>query len=368
MPTTVEEQIEDLNQSITDLVAAVTFKKSELDAAVMLAGVSKMNWQGPWATATTYAQNDVVEEAGSSYICVAAHTSDVFATDLSGLNWELIVSIGPQGIQGPAGSQLLSATVPPTPSDGSDDDHLIDTNTNTLYGPKAGGAWPAGVSLVGPQGPSGLSVPPGGASGKVLKKASATDYDYIWDDPAIAAAWAAITGTPTTLAGYGITDGYTTGEVDSLVGAKLDASQVLTPVPAGAVFTDNDTVYVHPAAHAISEVTGLQPALDSKSDNAHNHDADYLAIAGTAADSSLLNAQAASFYLAWANLTGIPSTFPPAVHDHSRVYALGSQNAEIHSNGILRVRVTPAGEVTIFGDVRVEGDVNATGDVTAGVA
>lgn len=40
------------------------------------------------------------------------------------------------------------------------------------------------------------------------------------------------------------------------------ASQVLTDVPAGAVFTD--TIYTHPAEHAISEITGLQAALDSK--------------------------------------------------------------------------------------------------------
>ena len=42
----------------------------------------------------------------------------------------------------------------------------------------------------------------------------------------------------------------------------MDDSQVLTNVPAGAVFTD--TVYTHPSAHAISMITGLQAALDSK--------------------------------------------------------------------------------------------------------
>jgi len=42
---------------------------------------------------------------------------------------------------------------------------------------------------------------------------------------------------------------------------KVDDSQVLTNVPAGAVFTD--TVYTHPATHSISEVAGLQAELDT---------------------------------------------------------------------------------------------------------
>lgn len=44
---------------------------------------------------------------------------------------------------------------------------------------------------------------------------------------------------------------------------KVNDSQVLTDVPAGAVFTD--TVYSHPSTHSISEVSGLQAALDEKS-------------------------------------------------------------------------------------------------------
>ena len=46
---------------------------------------------------------------------------------------------------------------------------------------------------------------------------------------------------------------------------KVDDSQVLTNVPSGALFTD--TVYTHPATHSISEVSGLQTALDGKVDD-----------------------------------------------------------------------------------------------------
>ena len=51
------------------------------------------------------------------------------------------------------------------------------------------------------------------------------------------------------------------GLQDALDG-KVDDAQVLTNVPSGALFTD--TVYTHPTNHAISVVTGLQSALDGK--------------------------------------------------------------------------------------------------------
>ena len=54
----------------------------------------------------------------------------------------------------------------------------------------------------------------------------------------------------------------TTGLQTALDG-KVDDSQVLTDVPSGALFTDTDTIYTHPAAHSISEVTGLQAELDN---------------------------------------------------------------------------------------------------------
>jgi hypothetical protein len=45
---------------------------------------------------------------------------------------------------------------------GSDGDFYIDTAEHVLYGPKAGGHWPAtGVSLVGPTGAAGATGPQG---------------------------------------------------------------------------------------------------------------------------------------------------------------------------------------------------------------
>lgn len=67
---------------------------------------SVLSWEGPWTTATAYAAYDVVYQNGSSYICLVAHTSGTFATDLAANNWALLASVGASG----AGSGDLVAS------------------------------------------------------------------------------------------------------------------------------------------------------------------------------------------------------------------------------------------------------------------
>lgn len=54
-------------------------------------------WRNNWATATGYSVNDVVigptANNNSLYICVLAHTSGVFATDLGAGRWQLMVDL-----------------------------------------------------------------------------------------------------------------------------------------------------------------------------------------------------------------------------------------------------------------------------------
>jgi hypothetical protein len=67
---------------------------------------------------------------------------------------------GATGAQGPAGADgrtVLSGTTNPSSGLGVNGDFYINTATNTLFGPKASGAWPSGVSLVGPQGIQGIA-------------------------------------------------------------------------------------------------------------------------------------------------------------------------------------------------------------------
>jgi hypothetical protein len=62
---------------------------------------------------------------------------------------------GPQGPAGTNGTAVLNGTTIPTSSTGVNGDFYIDTTTNTLYGPKANGAWASGTALVGPTGATG---------------------------------------------------------------------------------------------------------------------------------------------------------------------------------------------------------------------
>lgn len=55
------------------------------------------NWEGTWATATPYVVNDLIRQDGSAYICLVAHTSGTFSTDLTNDYWDLFVSKGSAG-------------------------------------------------------------------------------------------------------------------------------------------------------------------------------------------------------------------------------------------------------------------------------
>ncbi|MBK6343811.1 MAG: collagen-like protein [Flavobacteriales bacterium] len=89
-------------------------------------------------------------------------------------DWENVGSIqGPAGATGPAGADgrtILNGASNPAAGTGSNGDFYINTATNTLFGPKTGGVWGSGTSLIGPIGPQGLTGPqgiagPAGATG-----------------------------------------------------------------------------------------------------------------------------------------------------------------------------------------------------------
>lgn len=54
--------------------------------------VSGFTWEGPWITAQSYQVGDIVENNGSAYMCIIAHTSGVFATDLAARKWQLFAT------------------------------------------------------------------------------------------------------------------------------------------------------------------------------------------------------------------------------------------------------------------------------------
>lgn len=74
---------------------------------------------------------------------------------------------GPMGAVGPAGTSMLNGVTNPTTNTGNNGDFYINTATNQLFGPKANGVWPNGVSLIGATGPAGATglQGPAGATG-----------------------------------------------------------------------------------------------------------------------------------------------------------------------------------------------------------
>lgn len=134
---------------------------------------------------------------------------------------------GAPGADGQDGKTILYGTAAPT-TEGVDGDFYIRTTTNYIYGPKAGGTWPAGVSLVGPQGPAGADGAPGadGADG-------ATDH-----------------GALTGLADDDHTQYHTDARGDARYSLLAHThTGVYSPVGHG---------------HAISDVADLQTTLDAK--------------------------------------------------------------------------------------------------------
>jgi hypothetical protein len=63
---------------------------------------------------------------------------------------------GDTGPPGPRGNSVLYGTTDPLNSVGINGDFYVNTTTHFMFGPKTSGAWPAGVSLIGPQGPQGV--------------------------------------------------------------------------------------------------------------------------------------------------------------------------------------------------------------------
>lgn len=117
---------------------------------------------------------------------------------------------GPQGPAGANGNAVLNGTGKPGDALGNDGDFYLDTATDTLYGPKAGGAWPTpGTSLVGPAGPAGPTGPAGlstaGPGGLDITRVAQTDPNaepgvLVWavctrDHPYLVSGGASLPGT-----------------------------------------------------------------------------------------------------------------------------------------------------------------------------
>lgn len=89
----------DLDMDSNDLlnVGRADIEELYIDGVRTVSTAAVPQWEGAWVTATSYQVNDLVRESGSTYICLIAHTSGVFADDLTALKWELFAQQGAAG-------------------------------------------------------------------------------------------------------------------------------------------------------------------------------------------------------------------------------------------------------------------------------
>jgi hypothetical protein len=155
-------------------------------------------------------------------------TWEIFGPKAGGA-WPAGVSlIGPQGATGLTGTSTLTGTIDPT-TEGNDGDVYINTTTYDHFGPKAAGVWPAGVSLLGADGRTVLN-------GTIAPTTEGLDGDFYIDTvldqiygPKAAGVWGAATDLKGA-DGLGVPLGGTTDQVLS----KVDG-------------TDNNTYWATPA-------------------------------------------------------------------------------------------------------------------------
>jgi hypothetical protein len=105
--------------------------------------------------------DNVTGQDGDFYINTVDHF--IFGPRAAGA-WGAGVSLvgpaganGANGANGVNGNTILYDAADPDAGDGVNGDFFINTASHTLFGPKAAGAWPAGVSLVGPAGAAGAN-------------------------------------------------------------------------------------------------------------------------------------------------------------------------------------------------------------------
>lgn len=97
--STPNEMSADLDMDGNDIlnVGDVNASRLYVGGVRVLSTTSTPSWEGGWTTATDYVVDDIVRQDGNVYICLVAHTSGTFSTDLTNLKWELFASKGSAG-------------------------------------------------------------------------------------------------------------------------------------------------------------------------------------------------------------------------------------------------------------------------------
>lgn len=162
----------------------------------------------------------------------------------------------------------------------------------------------------------------------------------------------------------------------SVTGPVIQNTLVSSPVQS-AVFSTTPEYVVNAQApqlvvessvtahrSAMSDVDGLNAALDAKLDatdyNSANTLAQVLTVdgAGSTLDADLLDGQHGSHFLDWNNFTNLPATFPATEHNHDDRYYT---EAEADSRFVNSAGDTMSGDLTVDGKLITDKIVNRTG-------
>jgi hypothetical protein len=92
----IDKVLRDDDKLLDDILEGHEFSAAAISLLKGLIGNENaaLVWRGTWVTATDYEAGDLVEDSGNAYVCLVAHTSGTFATDLSASKWDLFASKG----------------------------------------------------------------------------------------------------------------------------------------------------------------------------------------------------------------------------------------------------------------------------------
>ncbi|MFN3588828.1 MAG: hypothetical protein ACK4UP_05555, partial [Spirosomataceae bacterium] len=169
IPTLSIAQVLSAKNTSEMILSEVTNKKNQIDNLVV--GI-----------------NEKVNQASEIlYSCQVSEEVAAFAADLATSEKNLVISAKNDlidkidGIEPRLDKQktILNGTVDPPLSLGNTNDFYINTTTKRLFGPKSSTSWGNGISLVGPQGATGVQGPQGvaGATGKSIISNSSDPSD-----------------------------------------------------------------------------------------------------------------------------------------------------------------------------------------------
>lgn len=101
-----------------------------------------------WGADSYYLEVNMDATGGTSYTTMGT-------SQLISVPYALYAETAGSGGGGGGGNTVLNGASDPAAGDGSDGDFYINTTTNEIFGPKTGGVWGAGTSMVGPAGTDG---------------------------------------------------------------------------------------------------------------------------------------------------------------------------------------------------------------------